>query len=242
MTIIMFSVTLRIQKLGFMSKCEQCIVRKFNSLNVLRKEDLIEISECKESQIVRKGEVIFEEGDALNGVYCVRDGVCKLSKLSINGKEQILKLAFKGDLLGQRSLLGEERSNLKATAVNDMQICFIPKKNVVNNLSKNIDFSMDIMKQMAHDLKDADNSIVNMAQKTVRKRLADTLLYIYRNFGVDENHNLKIQLSREDYANIVGTATESAIRIFSKFKKDGLIKISGKNIRILDLNELQKIE
>ena len=238
----MFLLTLSVHKKTGMGKCEQCIVRKFNSLNVLKKEDLIEISNCKESQIVKKGEIIFEEGEALNGVYCVRDGVCKLSKLSVNGKEQILKLAFKGDMLGQRSLLGNERSNLKAVAVNDMQICFIPKQNVIGNLNKNITFSLDIMKQMAHDLKDADNTIVNMAQKTVKKRLADTLIYIYKNFGVDEKNYLKIVLSREDYANIVGTATESAIRIFSKFKKDGLIRISGKQIGILDLEGLRRIE
>jgi len=225
-----------------MSKCEQCIVRKFNSLNVLKKADLIEISNCKESQIVRKGETIFEEGEMLNGVFCIRDGVCKLSKLSVNGKEQILKLVFKGDLLGQRSLLGNERSNLKATAVNDMQVCFIPRKNVIANLNNNASFSLDILKQMAHDLKDADNTIVNMAQKTVRKRLADTLIYVYKNFGVDQNHFLKIVMTREDYANIVGTATESAIRIFSKFKKEGLIEISGKQIRILDLEGLKRIE
>lgn len=64
-----------------MSKCEQCIVRQFSSIKAMTKDELLRISECKSSQIIRKGEVIFEEGEYLNGVFCVKDGVCKLTKL-----------------------------------------------------------------------------------------------------------------------------------------------------------------
>ena len=110
-----------------MSKCDQCIIKQFNSLKALTKDELIRISLCKTSRLIKKGEVIFEEGEALNGVFCVRDGICKLTKLSANGKDQIVKLVVKGELLGQRSLISDESSNLKATALNDMELCFIPK-------------------------------------------------------------------------------------------------------------------
>ena len=95
---------------------------------------------------------------------------------------------------------------------------------------------------MANDLKEADNIIVNMAQKSVKQRLAETLLYIHENFGTSEDGALSIVLSREDYASIVGTATESAIRVLSQFKKDGLISTKGKQIRIEDVNGLKRIE
>src|SRR5690554_1090559 len=110
-----------------MSKCEQCIIRQFNSLKALTTEELMRISACKTSKIIKKGEVIFEEGDTLKGVYCIKDGVCKLTKLSANGKDQIVKLVVKGELLGQRSLVGSESTNLSAVALNDMEVCFIPK-------------------------------------------------------------------------------------------------------------------
>ncbi|MFD2824011.1 Crp/Fnr family transcriptional regulator [Lacinutrix iliipiscaria] len=225
-----------------MSKCEQCIIKQFNSLKALTREELLRISGCKVSRSIKKGELIFEEGETLNGVFCIKDGVCKLSKLSANGKDQIVKLVVKGDLLGQRSLIGNESANLSAIALNDMEVCFIPKSEIISDLQKNSNFSMDILQKMAHDLKDADNGIVNMAQKSVKQRLADSLIYIHDHFGTTKDDYLSVVLSREDYANIVGTATESAIRILSQFKKDGLISTSGKQIRIKNIEGLKRIE
>lgn len=225
-----------------MSKCEQCIVRQFNSLRALTKEELIRISACKTSKFVKKGEKIFEEGDTLNGVYCVKDGVCKLSKLSENGKDQIVKLIVKGDLLGRRSLLGGEATNLTAVALNDMEVCFIPKEEIVRDLQKNPNFSMDVMLQMAQDLKSSDNFIVNMAQKSVKKRMAEILIYLNDNFGVDSQGALNLVLSREDFSNIVGTAIESAIRVLSEFKNKGYIVTMGKHIKITDMEALKRVE
>ncbi|MEZ4792634.1 MAG: Crp/Fnr family transcriptional regulator [Gelidibacter sp.] len=225
-----------------MSKCEQCIIRQFNSLKALTKEELIRISGCKTSRFVKKGELIFQEGETLNGVFCVKDGVCKLSKLSENGRDHIVKLIVKGDLLGQRSLIGSESANLTAVALNDMEVCFIPKEEIIRDLQKNSNFSMDVLQQMAKDLKESDNVIVNMAQKSVKKRLAETLLYLHENFGTDSEGALNLVLSREDFSNIVGTATESAIRILSDFKKDGLISSIGKKIKIEDIKALETVE
>ena len=230
-----------VQILG-MGKCDQCIIRQFNSLKTLNKEELIRISNCKTSRYIKKGEVIFEEGETLNGVFCVRDGICKLTKLSANGKDQIVKLVVKGELLGQRSLIADEASNLKATALNDMELCFIPKSEIIDDLKKNSSFSYDLLKNMANDLKEADDIIVNMAQKSVRQRLAETLIYISENFGTNPDGTLSVILSREDFASIVGTATESAIRVLSQFKKEGYISTIGKQIKIEDLNGLSRIE
>ncbi|GAA4291746.1 Crp/Fnr family transcriptional regulator [Aestuariibaculum suncheonense] len=225
-----------------MSKCEQCIVKQFNSLKSLTKEELVRISGCKTSKTIKKGEVIFEEGDIVNGVFCIKDGICKLSKLSANGKDQIVKLVVKGDLLGQRSLVTEETANLSAVALNDMEVCFIPKSEIISDLSKNANFSMDVLKDMANDLRQADDIIVNMAQKSVRQRLAETLVYLYESFGTNPDKTLSVILSREDYANIVGTAVESAIRVLSQFKKQGLISTSGKKIKIENLEGLKRVE
>lgn len=225
-----------------MSKCEQCIIKQFNSLKALTREELVRISNCKTSRVIKKGEVIFEEGDAVNGVFCVKDGICKLSKLSANGKDQIVKLVAKGDLLGQRSLVGEASANLSAVALNDMEVCFIPKSEIMEDLQRNPKFTLNMLQQMASDLRDADNVIVDMAQKSVKNRLADVLIYVNDHFGVDNQGYLSINLSRDDYANIVGTATESAIRILSQFKKEGLISTQGKQIKIENLQKLKLVE
>ena len=225
-----------------MAKCEQCIIKQFNSLKSLTKDELVRISNCKTSKIIKKGEIIFEEGDMLNGVYCIKDGVCKLSKLSENGKDQIVKMVVKGQLLGQRSLISDESANLQAVALNDMEVCFIPKSEIIADLQKNPKFSFDVLQDMAHDLKEADDIIVNMAQKSVKQRLAETLIYIHDSFGVNSDGTLSVLLSREDYASVVGTATESAIRVLSQFKKEGLISTVGKFIKIEDFNGLKRVE
>ncbi|WP_339624482.1 Crp/Fnr family transcriptional regulator [uncultured Winogradskyella sp.] len=225
-----------------MSKCESCIVKEFNSLKSLTRDELMRVSACKTGKTYKKGQVIFEEGETLNGVYCVKDGVCKLTKLSENGKDQVVKLVVKGGLLGKRSLVSEQQTNLSATALNDMEMCFIPKSEIMNDLSKNPKFTLDVLREMAADLKESDESLVNMAQKSVKQRMAEILLYIADSFGEDDNGFLSIVLSREDYASIVGTATESAIRILSQFKKEGLIATQGKLIKIVNRQGLNRIE
>src|SRR5690606_4625946 len=117
------------------------------------------------------------------------------------------------------------------------EVCFIPKHEVLHDLAKNPKFTLDVLQSMALELKDADNIIVDMAQKSVKQRMAETLLYLHDNLGTDAKGALKVILSREDFANIVGTATESAIRILSQFKKEGLISTQGKQIVILDIEQ-----
>ena len=207
----------------------------------MSKAELKKVSDTKITKIVKKGEAIFSEGEKLNGVFCIRDGVSKLSKLSSNGKDQIVKLATQGAVLGQRSVIAEETSNLSAVAVKDMEVCFIPKNIIGGTLNSNPDFAVEVLRHMAHDLKEADDVIVNMSQKTVKQRVAEAFIYLRDNFGEDKEGYLSLTLSREDIANVVGTATESAIRIISNFKKLGLIKTSGKMIGIYDEKRLIEV-
>ena len=224
-----------------MGKCEQCIVREFSALKALNKDELIRIADCKTSYVVKKGETIFDEGDSLNGIYCIKDGVCKLSKLSDNGKDQIVKLVKKGELLGQRSLISEESTNLSAIAIEDMQVCFIPKQEILQFFNENNQFSLNMMKSVCGDLKDADDNMVNLAQKTVKQRLAETLLKLESDFGSNDDGSLKLQLSRDEIAGMIGTATESCIRLLSEFNKEGWISLQGKKITITNKKELQRM-
>jgi CRP-like cAMP-binding protein len=224
-----------------MGKCEQCIVREFSAIKSLNKDELLRIADCKTSYSIKKGETVFNEGDALNGIYCIKDGVCKLSKLSDNGKDQIVKLVKKGDLLGQRSLISEESTNLSAIAIEDMQVCFIPKQEILQFFNENNQFSLNMMKSVCGDLKDADDNMVNLAQKTVKQRLAEVLIKLETDFGKHEDGTLKIQLSREEIAGMIGTATESCIRLLSEFNKEGWITLQGKKITVTNKKELQRL-
>jgi CRP-like cAMP-binding protein len=224
-----------------MSKCEQCIVRQFSSLKALGKEELLRMAECKTSYTIKKGEPLFEEGEITNGIYCVKEGVCKLSKLSSNGKDQIVKLVKPGELLGQRSVISEEPANLSAVALEDMEVCFIPKSEIMQFFTQNNNFSMNVMKSICGDLKDADLQMVDMAQKSVKERLAGTLIYLEENFGVDADGTLRLQLSREELAGMIGTATESCIRLLSELNKTQLIELVGKRIKLVDKTKLRRL-
>ncbi len=224
-----------------MGKCEQCIVRQFSSLKALNKDELIRMAECKTSYTIKKGEPIFEEGEVTNGIYCIKDGVCKLSKLSDNGKDQIVKLVKPGELLGQRSMISDEPANLSAVALEDMEVCFIPRSEVMQFFTQNNQFSMNVMKTICEDLKGADDHMVNMAQKTVRQRLAETLIYLEDTFGKNDDGTLRIQLSREELAGMIGTATESCIRLLSELNKSEYIELIGKKIKLLDKNKLKRL-
>lgn len=225
-----------------MSRCEQCIIREFSSLKALTRDELALISDTKNAFRVKKGQVLFNEGENLNGVFCVKEGVCKLSKLNSGGKDSILKLAGKGELLGQRSMINEETSNLTAVALEEMLVCFIPKKEVMQHFTNNNQFSLLITKDICNHLKDADMGIANHSHRSVKERLALLLLHLEELGGKDsESGVLNISLSREDMANMVGTATESCIRLLSEFKKNDLIRVSGKYIAIIDPIALKHI-
>ena len=146
-----------------------------------------------------------------------------------------------GELLGQRSMVSDEPANLSAIALEDMEVCFIPKSEILNFFNKNNQFSLNMMKSICGDLKESDLHVVSMAQKTVKNRLAETLIYLQETFGKNTDNTLKVQLSREELAGMIGTATESCIRILSEFNKTGLIELVGKKIAIKDLNKLKKV-
>ncbi len=224
------------------SRCENCIIRQLNSLKALKKEELKAISDSKETRTIKKGEPLFKEGEKLNGVFCVRNGVSKLSKISDNGKDQIVKIASKGEVMGQRSVIAEEATNLSAVALNDMEVCFIPKTNITARIEDNPAFTQAILKYMAQELKLADDVIVNMAQKTVNQRLAEALLYLDKTFGQDDEGYLALILSRSDIVDVVGTATELCIRTLAKFKKEQLLETKGKRIKLLDKKGLTQIK
>jgi len=212
------------------SECEKCVIRDLGSLNAVPPEELIDISKKKSTLHIKRGEVIFSEGASLKGVYCLRNGKCKLTKLAPNGKEQIVRFIKKGELVGHRSVISNSVAHLTVTALEEMDVCFIPKDQLIDLFKKNSEFSFRITKSLAEDLDDANSSIANMAQKNVRERLAESLLFFERIFGVDSDGYISVTLTREEIANAIGTATESTIRLLSEFKKEGFILYREKKL------------
>ncbi|MDO5104320.1 Crp/Fnr family transcriptional regulator [Capnocytophaga sp.] len=221
--------------------CNQCAIHNNNPLKMLQDEQLHDVSRCKTNIVFEKGDVIFKEGSTLAGVYCISQGFCKLSKLCPNGKIQIVRFACKGDILGQRSVISREAVNLTATALTHVKACFIPKDIIFESFASNGKFSTEIFRNVCSELRKADDAIVDFAQKTAKQRLASSLLFLEEIFGKDPQAFINVQLSREEIGNMIGSATESLIRMLSDFTKNKWIETHSKRIKILDRKQLEKI-
>lgn len=205
------------------------------------KEELSELSHEKKLITFKKGEFIIEEGAIPKGVYYIDKGTAKMFKLGFNGKEQILRFIKTGDIIGYRSILSNQPYGASATAMEDTEACFIPEKFFLKVLEHHPKLAFDVLRRIAVDLGESAQTITFLAQKTVRERLAEVLLLLEKKLGTDKDGFIKISLTREEMANLIGTATESAIRLISEFKTDHLIEVEGRKIKILDHQKLIKL-
>lgn len=221
--------------------CQNCQKRFTSVFCKVDHDRLEEISTEKVCTPYQKGQLIFKEGNRPFGVYCINQGKIKLSKMGEDGKEQILRLAKPGDLLGYRSLLSGDKYSASAVALEESAVCFIPKDLFVGILKKDSVLSMEMLKLLSDDLKKAEQQITHLAQKPVRERMAEALLFLKETYGFEKDQQtLDVTLSREELANIVGTATETAIRLLSEFKQDKMIELVGKKIKITNLAHLAR--
>jgi len=221
--------------------CDNCAVKNSSVFRHLSRDEIDIINFEKESMQYKRGEVLYREGSRISGIYCINKGIIKVFKTGIDGKEQIIRFTKPGDIIAYRSVLSSEPACTSAKVIEDARVCFIPAHILTDFVKENPLFSMEIMKLTCHELGEANEYITDIAQKTVRERLAEILLHLINDFGLDSDNYLRITLTREELANIVGTATESVIRLLSEFKSDRYIELSGRKIKILDRKALDKI-
>lgn len=189
----------------------------------------------------KKGTIIYEEGGRINGFYVVCRGIIKIYKTGFDGKDQIIRFAKPGDIMGFRSTITGELACTTSKTIEDAEIAYIPGDMVKSLVKTNGEFAMDLLQIACLELGEANDYITDIAQKTVRERLAEVLIHLKWTFDLDRDNYLQIALTREELASIVGTATESVIRLLSEFRQDKLIELHGRKIKILDEQKLIKI-
>ena len=187
-----------------------------------------------------KGEVIYKEGAHSNNIFLILKGIVKSHKMDENGKELITELHKPDDFLGFTSFEDAVPYQESATAVEDVELAVVSKNVLKNILTKSNAVSLELMNVLTENLSEIKEQLLQMAYSSVRKKTASTILQFAEILNKNQNDNIKI--SRHDLASVAGIATESLIRTLSGFKKDGLIEIEGRNIRITDLDGLRHIE
>jgi CRP-like cAMP-binding protein len=223
---------------------EEAIKIAFNEEELktrISSQDFATYLSTKEEINFQKGDCIFEDGEFPKGIYILEEGTAKLSKSGVYGKDHILRFIKEGDMIGYRSLLCGEKFQAKAEAMTDIKARFIPASVFRNLLEVDSKIAYAMLQKFAYELGESSNTVAFLAQKTVRERLAEILILLEQKLGTDPEGFINISLTREEIANLIGTATESAIRLISEFKSDKLIEVDGRNIRVLNREKLIKL-
>jgi CRP/FNR family transcriptional regulator len=185
---------------------------------------------------LKRNEVIFSEGKFPKGIYRVHSGFVKVYKHGDDGKEQIIQICKPGDVVGFRSVLSENPYNLNAAALEeDTVVCFVSKDDFNDYRETHPKLQNRLIQELSSELQESADFITNMTQKSVKQRTAIALLFLYEIYN-DE----PINISREDLANMVGTATETLIRLIKQFKRDSILQVKGRRIEVIDLATLKK--
>ncbi|WP_420982537.1 Crp/Fnr family transcriptional regulator [Chitinophaga sp. 30R24] len=190
-----------------------------------------------------KGEVIFREGGAASGIFFVKKGKVKKYKVDKAGKEQIIYVANAGELIGYHAILADERYPDSAATLEESLIAFIPKEDFLGALEKSTVLPRRLLKTLSHEFTVLTNSISVFAQRSVKERLAITLIVLREKFKAETlpGEEIMINISRSDLANMVGTGNENIVRFLTEFKAAGVLTTLGKKICINDIRELIKL-
>lgn len=193
-------------------------------------------------QSYKKNEVIYCEGEAPTHLMCLLSGKVKIYKDGVGGRSQIIRVIKPVEYFGYRAYFAKEDYLTAAAAFESSTICLIPMEVIMNLISQNTELAMFFIRQLSIDLGIADERTVNLTQKHIRGRLAESLIFLKDSYGVEEDGStLSIYLSREDLANLSNMTTSNAIRTLSNFSNERLISIDGRKIKIIDEEKLKKI-
>lgn len=227
-------------KRNTLSTCSDCPSREQGIFCDVEFDEIEEISQHKITNVYKKGQTLFVQGNHPFGLYCISSGNIKLTKSGNDGKETILRIVHSGDILGHRSLFTEDNYSATATAMEDTVVCFIDKKFITAIMKKNPSIALNIINKLSRDMGSAEKKLTSLHQKNVRERLGELILSLKATHGVKEKDRWRIdlKLTREEMATMIGTANETLIRFMTEFKDAGIIEQEGKVLYIKDEEEL----
>ena len=213
--------------------CSTCSSRNNSLLGSFCSDEIDHVNAHKSCNYFKKQQSLFLEGSFPRGVFCINQGMVKIFQRGDEGKEQIIHIAKSGEMVGFRAMFSEEPYKVAAETLEESNICFIGKDDFLNMMDSNPLLRKGIIKELSKELSDRADFITNMAQKSVRERLAFTMILL-----MDIYNPEPINLSREDLANFVGTATETLIRLLKDFKEEGIIEVHTRKITVLNKEKL----
>jgi CRP/FNR family transcriptional regulator, dissimilatory nitrate respiration regulator len=215
------------------------ILKKIPSFSGLGDSDIQEFKRIAVSRSFEKGDMIFLEGDKGNGFYVIVEGMVKVFKTSFGGKEQILHVLSSGEPFGEVAVFAGQPFPANAMALTKSSMLFFPRGAFVALITRNPSLAMNMLAVLSMRLKQFTNQIESLALKEVPARLAGYLIYLS-----EEQQNkdvVTLNISKGSLANFLGTIPETLSRIFAKMSDQGLIEVSGKDIRLMHYERIEEL-
>lgn len=193
-------------------------------------------------QHFRKNEILHYEGDGPTHMMCLVQGKIKIYKEGVGGRNQIVRIMQPVSYFAYRAIFAEGNYNTTACAFEPSTVVLIPRETLLKLVTQNNKLALFFVRQLAIDLGISDSRQVNLTQKHIRGRLAESLIFMRDNYGLEEDGaTINVYLSREDLANLSNMTTSNAIRTLSMFVSERVIAMDGRRIKIIDEEKLRKI-
>lgn len=211
-------------------------------IQLLTPEQQQELKDNVSVQQFKKNEELYQEGEVPQMFHCLISGKVKIYKDGIGGRTQIIRVIKPVEYFGYRAYFANQNYVTSAAAFETSTVCFIPNELIEKWMMENHQLAMFFIRMLAVAVGNSDQRTVNLTQKHIRGRLAESLIFLRDNYGLEEDGaTLSIYLSREDLANMSNMTTSNAIRTLSAFAQEKIIAIDGKKIKIIDGESLEKI-
>ncbi|MDF2699237.1 MAG: flp3 [Haloplasmataceae bacterium] len=228
-------------------KCETChnelCAKKVPIFEFLSDKELQEIVNMTINKDYKKGDILFHEKDISDTLYIINEGNVKLSKITIEAKEQIVRIVSSGDFFGELNLFTNNQSyNFNATAITDVNVCTLRKANMQKIILKNPEIAIKILTEMSKKLTESENLAQTLATNAAEARIAYVILEFAEKYGVKVKEGIKIisPINREEMANYAGVTRETISRKLKIFEDAEIINLVGsKGIIIKDLDSLK---
>lgn len=208
---------------------------------LLNEEERALLRRHAEVQHYKKNQQIYCEGDEPKDMMCLLKGKVKIYKEGVGGRSQIIRMVRPIQYFAYRAYFAQEPYLTDAAAFEPSTVCLVPMKLVNELLKTNFELCKFFIKQLSVDLGIADERTVNLTQKHIRGRLAESLIFLIDSYGLEEDATINIYLSREDLASLSNMTTANAIRTLSTFVSEKVIALDGRKIKVIDEEKLRKI-
>jgi len=190
---------------------------------------------------LKKGEVLFKEGNQVTGIYFVYSGNIKVYKQWDAEKELIIRFAKEGAILGHRGIGDDLIYPISAASLEDSVICYVDMKFFESTLRVNSELTYQLVNFFARELRVSERRMRDLAHMPVKGRVADALLKLQTQFGVTDSGFINITLSRQDLASYAGATYETVFRVINELVSENMISLTGKSIAIVNHQALTNL-